>query len=245
MLKLKAMLKLNPVIGITMYGKNEEGEYSLQSAYITAIRDAGGIPLLLPPGEQNPHLLLSKLDGIIFAGGGDIEPQIYNGEHHPAVYAVDPERDRFEISLAKLALSQNVPILGICRGLQVLNVADGGDLVAHVPDRFGTDIAHRHDHESETKGTLHLVEVTSDTKLAIALGVSTAEVTSWHHQAILNVAPNWEIVAKAPDGVVEAIEHKHHPWAIAVQWHPEMASNDVAQQGLFQGLVAAAIKIIR
>ncbi|AFY72556.1 putative glutamine amidotransferase [Synechococcus sp. PCC 7502] len=233
---------LKPIIGITMYGKNAEGDYSLQSSYVKSVRDAGGIPLLLPPGESDPSVLLSKLDGVILAGGGDIEPEIYNGESHPAVYAVDPERDRFEIALAKLALSQNVPILGICRGLQVLNVADGGDLVPHVPDLFGTDIAHRHDHEEETKGTIHTVEVIADTKLAIAMGVTTAEVTSWHHQAILNVSPNWDIAAKAPDGVVEAIEHKLHPWAIAVQWHPEMASNDLSQQRLFQAIVAAAIK---
>ncbi len=232
------MFNPNPVIGITMYGKNEAGDYCLQSAYIKAIRDAGGIPILLPPGELNPHLLLSKIDGLVLVGGGDIEPKIYNGDAHDSVYAVDPDRDRFEIDLAKLALDQNLPILGICRGLQVLNVVGGGNLVAHVPDLFGTAIAHRND--EDTKGTLHSVEVVAHSKVAIALGVTNTEVTSWHHQAALNVAPNWQVVATAPDGVVEAIEHKTHPWAIAVQWHPEMAVNDPMQQGLFQALVKAA-----
>jgi putative glutamine amidotransferase len=246
-----------PVIGITMYGKNAEGDYSLQSNYVKAVRDAGGIPLLLPPGELHPETLLAKIDGLILAGGGDIEPQIYNGNDHDAVYAVDPERDRFELALAKLALSQNIPILGICRGLQVLNVAEGGDLVAHVPDRFGMEISHRHDLEVvnpeskgsesiETKGTIHKVEVKAHSKVAIALGLiseTATEVTSWHHQAIENVAVNWEIVANAPDGVIEAIEHKTHHWAIAVQWHPEMAVNDLRQQGLFQALVKASSKI--
>jgi putative glutamine amidotransferase len=232
------MINPYPVIGITMYGKNVTGDYCLQSAYVNAIRNAGGIPILLPPGEEHPQILLSKIDGLILAGGGDIEPQIYNGKAHDAVYAVDPERDRFEIELAKLAIDRNIPILGICRGLQVLNVAEGGNLVAHVPDRFGTAIAHRN--EIETKCTLHKVEVKPHSKVAIALGVTTTEVTSWHHQAALNVASNWHIVAEAPDGVIEAIEHKTHPWAIAVQWHPEMACNDLNQQGLFQALVQAA-----
>jgi len=239
------MINPNPVIGITMYGKNAAGDYSLQSAYVLAIRKAGGIPLLLPPGELHPQILLAKIDGLILAGGGDIEPDIYNGELHEAVYAVDPERDCFEIELAKLALSQNMPILGICRGLQVLNVVEGGNLVAHVPDQFGTAIAHRHESDKslESKGTVHEVAVKPYSKVAIALGllaVTTTEVTSWHHQAVLNVAPNWQIVAEAPDGVIEAIEHKTHPWAIAVQWHPELASNDLRQQGLFQALVQAA-----
>ncbi len=253
-----------PVIGITMYGKNGAGDYCLQSNYVKAVRDAGGIPLLLPPGDLHPCILLSKIDGLILAGGGDIEPQIYNGSDHAAVYAVDPERDRFEIALAKLALSQNMPILGICRGLQVLNVVEGGDLVAHVPDRYGMTIAHRNEPETktfeiksleinfeikspETKGTIHKVEVKPDSKVAIALGLltdtTTTEVTSWHHQAIQNVAPNWQIVAEAPDGVIEAIEHKTHPWAIAVQWHPEMAINDLGQQGLFKALIKASSKI--
>lgn len=103
------------------YGKNEIGEYYLQSAYVDAIRCARGIPILLPSGELNPHLLLTKIkiDGLILTGGGDIDPQIYNGESHPKIYAVNPERDRFELELAKLALTQNLPILGICRGLEI------------------------------------------------------------------------------------------------------------------------------
>lgn len=246
------MSDLYPIIGITMYGKNLEGDYCLQSSYVKAVRDAGGIPLLLPPGDLHPCIILSKIDGLILAGGGDIDPQIYDGKFHPTIYAVDPERDRFEIALAKLAISRNIPILGICRGLQVLNVVEGGDLVAHVPDCYGMAIAHRNDKSIEdpdstiqakkpaTKGTIHKVEVQPNSKVAIALGVISTEVTSWHHQAIQNVAPNWHIVAKSPDGVIEAIEHKTHPWAIAVQWHPEMACNDLRQQGLFQALVKAA-----
>jgi putative glutamine amidotransferase len=221
-----------------MYGKNATGDYCLQSAYIKSVRDAGGIPMLLPPGEPNPEQLIAKIDGLVLAGGGDIEPQIYNGADHAAIYAVDPERDRFELTLTKLALKHHLPILGICRGLQVLNVVDGGDLVPHIPDTFGTDIAHRH--ETAIKGSSHTVNVVPDSKVAIALGVTHTEVTSWHHQAILNVATNWQVVAQAPDGVIEAIEHKIHPWAIAVQWHPEMAEDCLTQQGLFRALIVAS-----
>ena len=229
-----------PVIGITMYGKNPEGDYSLQSAYVNSIRSAGGIPILLPPGDANPQIILTKLDGLILAGGGDIEPQIYNGSHHETVYAVDHERDRFELTLAELALAQAMPILGICRGLQVLNVVSGGDLIPHVPDYFGADTAHRH--ETEQKSSRHSVEVVANSKLAIALGVTNTEVTSWHHQAIRTVAPHWQVVATAPDGVIEAIEHIYHPWAIGVQWHPEMANGDTAQTRLFQALIKAILK---
>lgn len=233
------MLKHTPVIGITMYGKNPEGDYSLQSSYVNSIRAAGGIPILLPPGDANPQIILTKLDGLVLAGGGDIEPQIYNGKPHETVYAVDPERDRFEIALAQLALAQDLPVLGICRGLQVLNVVSGGDLVPHVPDYFGAEIAHRN--EIEQKSTRHTVAVMANSKLAIALGVTSPEVTSWHHQAIGTVAPNWQVVATAPDGVIEAIEHTEHPWAIAVQWHPEMVSDDPVQPRLFQALVKATL----
>jgi putative glutamine amidotransferase len=230
---------LSPVIGITMYGKNEVGEYYLQSAYVDAIRRAGGIPILLPSGELNPHLLLTKIDGLILAGGGDIDPQIYNGKSHPKVYAVNPERDRFELELAKLALTQNLPILGICRGMQILNVVDGGDLVVHIPDRFGNQIAHRN--EIGAKDTVHQVEIITGSKVAIAMGVTNTQVSSMHHQAVLNVSPNWQVVATSIDGVIEAIEHKTHPWAIAVQWHPEMSNNDLAQQGLFKALVKETV----
>jgi putative glutamine amidotransferase len=232
------MSNSTPVIGITMYGKNATGDYCLQSAYIKSVRDAGGVPMLLPPGEPYPEQLITKIDGLVLAGGGDIEPQIYNGIDHAAVYAVDPERDRFELTLTKLALKHHLPTLGICRGLQVLNVVEGGNLVPHIPDTFGLDTAHRH--ETAIKSSSHTVKVVPNSKVAIALGVTQTKVTSWHHQAILTVATNWQVVAQAPDGVIEAIEHKTHPWAIAVQWHPEMAEDCLAQQGLFRALIVAS-----
>jgi len=230
-----------PVIGITMYGRNATGCFALQSSYVDAVRAAGGIPILLPPGEFNTKSVLAMLDGLILAGGGDFETNIYNGDDHPAIYSVDPERDRFELELAELAMNQNLPILGICRGIQVLNVVSGGDLIPHLPD-FYDEIAHRLEGAEQTKmnSTQHHVEIIQNSRLATAMGTDTSIVTSWHHQAVQNVPAGWKIVALAPDGVIEAIEHETHPWAVAVQWHPEMAAEERSHQGLFAALVQAA-----
>lgn len=229
-----------PVIGITTYGRNAHNEFSSQTAYTDAVRLAGGIPVLLPPGELYAEHLLPSLDGLILAGGGDIEPDIYKGKAHPMVYSVDRERDTFELKLSQLALAHKLPILGICRGLQVLNVASGGDLVVHVPDVFGTDIFHRL--EEPRRPTKHTVQVVPLSRLAKAMGTTTIHVASWHHQSVQAVPPGWQIVAYAPDGVIEAIEHEQHPWAIAVQWHPEMSAvDDPSQAALFRALVKAAV----
>ncbi len=229
-----------PIIGITTYGRNEHHEFSSQTAYTDAVRFAGGIPVLLTPGELYTEQLITFLDGLILSGGGDIEPHLYRGNMHPMVYNVDEERDVFELKLSKLALTLELPMLGICRGLQVLNVATGGDLVTHVPDRFGTDILHRL--EDPRRPTKHAVQVVAQSRLAQAMGATTIHVPSWHHQSVQAVPHGWQIVAYAPDGVIEAIEHEHHPWAIAVQWHPEMsADDDPSQAALFQALVKAAV----
>ncbi len=233
-----------PVIGITMYGRNAIGCFSLQTSYVDAVRAAGGIPILLAPGESQTNSILVMIDGLILAGGGDIAPTVYNGDSHPAIYSVDPERDRFELELAELAMNQNLPILGICRGIQVLNVVSGGDLIPHLPDLYD-EIAHRIEGAEQTKmnSTCHQVEIMQNTRLAAAMGTDTSNVTSWHHQAVQNVPVGWKIVALAPDGVIEAIEHESHPWAVAVQWHPEMSANERSHQGLFSALVQAASQV--
>ncbi|MEM6593012.1 MAG: gamma-glutamyl-gamma-aminobutyrate hydrolase family protein, partial [Cyanobacteria bacterium P01_C01_bin.73] len=133
----------HPLIGITSYGRNTKDEFHLYANYLEAVRLAGGVPVLLTPGEAHPDVLLQKLDGIVFSGGGDISPECFGGDPHPMIYSLDLERDRFELKLAQQVLQAAVPALGICRGLQVLNVASGGDkLIPHVPDIF-LDIHHR------------------------------------------------------------------------------------------------------
>jgi len=229
-----------PVIGITTYGRNEAKEFCLQAAYVDAVRSAGGIPILLPPGEDHPRIVSQLLNGLILAGGGDIAPELYDGDRHPMIYSIDPERDRFELAMANMAMEYELPVLGICRGLQVLTVASGGDLVAHVPDQFGIEVSHRC--EQPTRPSQHDVQLVPGSLLSELFKLPKVTVTSWHHQSARSLAGGWQLAAHAEDGVIEAIEHQGHPWAVAVQWHPEMSPNDPLQHRLFHQLVAAAIE---
>ena len=228
-----------PVIGITTYGRNKDGDFHLPGEYVDAVRRAGGLPILLAPGEQNVEAVFDLVDGLIFAGGGDIDPACYRGTKHAAVSRVDRERDTFELELAKLALQDTRPVLGICRGFQILNVAGGGDLEPHLPDVVGDSVAHR---TPEGDVTEHTVAVDPSSRLAEVLGENPVRVVSKHHQGIRTVAPAWRGVARAEDGVVEALENPNHPWMIAVLWHPELSPGQAAQQRLFEALIRKAKK---
>ncbi|MDZ8227624.1 gamma-glutamyl-gamma-aminobutyrate hydrolase family protein [Nostoc sp. ChiVER01] len=231
-----------PLIGITTYGRLAPLPFSLPSEYIDAVRASGGIPILLPPGEVEQAQLLDSLDGLIISGGGDIDPACYNGFVHPTIYSVDRERDAFELQLGKFALERHLPILGICRGLQILIVACGGTLIPHIPDVYGTSALHRLEPEPGRRlPTEHLVRIDVESLLADCLQNSHISVVSWHHQAVDKVPPGWRVVAHAwDDGVIEAVEHEQHPWAIGVQWHPELSILNHSHQRLFQALVQAA-----
>ncbi|MEM8545991.1 MAG: gamma-glutamyl-gamma-aminobutyrate hydrolase family protein [Cyanobacteria bacterium P01_H01_bin.119] len=233
----------HPLIGITSYGRNTKDEFHLYANYLEAVRLAGGVPVLLTPGEAHPDVLLQKLDGIVFSGGGDISPECFGGDPHPMIYSLDLERDRFELKLARQVLQAAVPAMGICRGLQVLNVASGGDkLIPHVPDIF-LDIHHRLEPpnvQTRAQPTRHSVNVSPNSRLAACVKAEQITVVSWHHQAIKTPPPSWQIVAQAPDGLIEAIERPDHPWLLALQWHPEMAIADRDQLSIFQAFIAAA-----
>jgi putative glutamine amidotransferase len=227
-----------PIIGITTYSRNQAGEFCLPGAYVDAVQSAGGLPLLIPHSQTDVAQLLGAIDGLIFSGGGDINPALYGSPEHSTLYMVDAERDQCELTLAKLALANAIPTLGICRGMQLLNVASGGTLVAHVPDLYGKSVDHRLE---QPRGPLeHAVQIDSVTRLAEILKTTEVNVMSWHHQAVQTVPNCWQAVAWASDGLVEAIEHKQHPWLIAVQWHPEMSPPDSPHEQLFQSLVKAA-----
>ncbi len=227
-----------PIIGITTFNENEHGHYHLSSAYVKAVSCAGGLPILLPPDRpEEGAAILEVVDGLIFSGGGDLEPAAYNGSVHPTISQVDPKRDTFELTLAKLALNTDIPVLGICRGVEVLSVASGGSLVPHIPDEFGEVVMHM---GGPTQTVEHQVQIEPQSRLAEVMGVTEATVVSWHHQAVCSVPPGWRITAHSLDGVTEAIEYKYHPWAFAIQWHPELALDDPLQQRIFQSLVKAA-----
>ena len=234
---ITAMKSKPPLIGITTHGQRETGIFGLRSDYVDAVRRSGGVPILLPPGDpEETVFILERVDGLIFSGGGDIDPAIYNGTLHPTIYNVDSTRDRFEFALAQRALETDIPMLGICRGLEVLLVASGGSLIPHVPDQFGEAIAHR---SHQSLPSEHSVQIVSGSRLAKVIGSTEATIVSWHHQAAHTVPLGWRVSAQAPDGVIEAMEHKYHPWAIALQWHPELSVND-PQQRIFQAFIEAA-----
>jgi putative glutamine amidotransferase len=227
------------VIGISSYARDgDPPAFSVPCGYVDAVRGAGATPLVLPPGEAEPERLLDLIDGLILAGGGDIAPAAYDGEPHETIYSVSEERDRFEFTLARAALSRSeTPLLCICRGMQVLNVACGGSLHAHVPDRFGHRVAHR---LPPRRRSHHSVRIDGDSRLARLLLTTQPEVCSWHHQAIDRLGDGLRPIAWADDGLIEAVEHTAHPWCIGVQWHPEMQIEAPEQRRLFAALVAAA-----
>jgi putative glutamine amidotransferase len=227
-----------PRIGITTYGIDQQGSYTLPAEYVSATRRAGGIPVLIPPGETRCDLLCEHLDAIILAGGGDLDPATYGGQQHPSVYMVDAHRDTMEIAIARRVIESRLPTLAICRGAQVVNIALGGTLHEHLPDLFGEEVQHR---LPPREPTPHRVIVQADSALGRLLGKTEFEAASWHHQAINEIGSQLRVVAHAPDGVVEALEMPSHRWLFAVQWHPEItADTDPIQQRLFDSLVAAA-----
>jgi len=230
--------KGSPLIGITTYGRGEKNRFMLPGEYIDSVRRAGGIPLLVPPGDERLDEILKILDAVIFTGGGDLDPALYGGSHHETVYMVDPERDGTELDLANRVFDMELPTLAICRGAQILNVCEGGTLIEHLPDEVGEIVAHR---APPREPIHHMVRVEKDSELADILGATEFSCASWHHQAIRDVAPGFQVVAHAPDGTIEGLEMRSHRWLYAVQWHPELtAAEDPVQQRLFDALVEAA-----
>jgi putative glutamine amidotransferase len=211
-----------PRLGITTYRREHDGQrerFRIPSAYVNALRVVGGLPLLLPPGEDRPEELLDSIQGLVLCGGGDMHPTLFGGDPHPEQFSVCPERDAFDLTLTRAALARRMPLLAICRGMQVLNVALGGDLHVHLPDAVGDQVLHR---ISEDEATTHKVRIEPDSHLARVYGAAELTVTSWHHQGIARLGHGLRPIAWAEDGTVEALELPGRPEVLAVQWHPEM-----------------------
>jgi putative glutamine amidotransferase len=226
-----------PIIGLSAYPRSGTPPgFAVPCGYVDAVRRAGATPIALPPGDPDPAHYLDLVDGLILTGGGDIDPDQYGGEPHDAVYSVCSERDAFELRLVRAVLARDdMPLLCICRGLQILNVACGGDLHAHIPDAVDDAVAHR---RPQRRPIEHRAKVDAKSRLAHILGATDFVVQSWHHQAIREVGTDLRQVAWAEDGVIEAVEHTRHPWCLAVQWHPELQPDDPVQQRLFSAFVA-------
>jgi len=234
-----------PLIGITTYHRETSGRsrFTLPTAYVDALRASRGLAVLATPGEAEPEELLERLDGLVLSGGGDLDPAGYGAESRAHTYSVSPERDAFETALIRGALARGLPTLAICRGMQILNVALGGDLYVHLPDVVGEAVPHR---ASQTEASFHSVRLAPGTPLSERLGAQAlAEVPSWHHQALCRLGTGLRAVAWAPDGVVEAVELPGESQLVAVQWHPELAGETAAGRGLFDALVAGATEYAR
>lgn len=239
-------MTMQPLIGITTYGRTEhpapsthyETHFAVPTEYVDAVRRAGGVAVLLPPGEAEWSRWLDMCDGVILSGGADVEPRHYGGNaEHPRVEKPDEERDVLELAMTQKLLNQQIPTLFICRGMQVLNIALGGTLHEHVPDVLADDM-HR---DENGMWAFHEVIAEAGTRVAKAMGADVAVTCSGHHQGLNQVAPGLTVSAVAPDGVVEAVEVADHPFMIGVQWHPEMSAlTDPTQQSLFDSLVSAA-----
>jgi len=225
-----------PVVGITTYVEPASwGHWQLDAAlipymYVQAIERAGGTPLLVPPVEDGVEEILDALDGLLLSGGADLDPESYGAEPHPETSGTRPARDRAELALLEGALARDLPVLAVCRGSQVLNVARGGDLVQHLPDVVGGE-QHR-----EVSGVFseHPVRVDPSSKL----GAVDGPVMSHHHQGFGRLGEGLREVAWADDGTIEAVEDPDRRFTVGVLWHPE-AGEDAR---LFEALVAEAAR---
>jgi putative glutamine amidotransferase len=224
-----------PLIGITTYGENRNGSFTLPAEYVESVRRAGGAVLLLPPGETRLDEILRRIDGLMLAGGGDIDPVHYGGAVHETNYMIDERRDEMELALAKRAMQLDMPILAICRGCQVVNIALGASLLPHIPDVYGEKVKHR---LPPREPVAHEVQVNENSRLAAVMGSACVEPMSWHHQAVDQPGAGVDIIGRAPDNVPEAFDVPAKENLIAIQWHPELtAETDPTQQRLFDWLV--------
>jgi len=223
-----------PVVGITTYVTNANwGYWSLEAAlipidYVNAVARAGGRPLLVPPLLDGVEETLDALDAVVFTGGSDVDPELYGEEAHAETAGIVRMRDEAELALLRAALERDMPVLGICRGIQVLNVGLGGDLDQHLE-------GHRHDPPGEF--IAHDVAIEPNTRLAEMLGERTT-VMSHHHQGLRTLAPGLVETARADDGLLEAVEAPDRRFTVGVLWHPE-AGQDAR---LFERLVAEAAR---
>lgn len=210
------------VIGIVSNFDLEKDGYLCPAHYVRAIEKAGALPIILPYVKADEvSTVLDQVSGLVLTGGGDFPTELYGASPHPAVQRIIPERDNFEFALARSALARTIPILGICRGMQILNVVAGGTIYPHTLDELTNAIDHRDG--TPLDQTVHEVHLERDTQLWRLCGKqsSSFRVNSGHHQAIKRLASEFVVSARAHDEVIEAIEAPGRPFVIGVQWHPE------------------------
>lgn len=239
-----------PLIGIPSYLDTSSPEkmparFAASKPFIRALLAVGASPVIIPLGMDDArlHEIYARLDGILLAGGHDLNPATYGQILHPKTEGVDPARDQCELIMARWALADQKPVFGICRGIQALNVAAGGTLIQDVNESVPHAIRHQYAPEKPRDYVAHDIDTLTGTHLADILG-HRARVNSFHHQAIEQVAPGFRVSAYAPDGVIEAIERDNghsRTFAVGVQWHPEsLIDTDPTMRSLFEAFVAQA-----
>jgi putative glutamine amidotransferase len=242
-----------PVIGITPSPSEDKlphgsfRRYAMAATYTEGVEAAGGIPVVLPPQNNNVDMLLDRLDGLLFSGGGDVDPNRYGDPtRHANTYGIDDLRDTFEIDLLRAAIERDIPVLCICRGIQVANVALGGTLIQDIADQVGTQIEHRQDVAGyRPPDKSHTVRVEPGTRLHAIYGEDEIETNSYHHQALDRISDDLVVVGRAPDGVIEAVDRPASGWFLGVQWHPEMMFKEHPEHlKPFTGLVRAARALV-
>jgi putative glutamine amidotransferase len=235
-----------PLIGLTTYRqRTQSGVWDVHASflpetYIEGVTRAGGIATLLPPQPVDDEIadrVLTGLDGLVITGGRDVDPAIYGRDPHPSTDDPARDRDQWEFALLRAALRRQTPVLGICRGAQVLNVALGGTLHQHLPDVIG----HTHHQQAKAVFATSTVRTVAGSRLAAIIGES-AEVQCYHHQAIDRLGDGLAVSATDSDGVIEAVKMPGRDFVVAVQWHPEESLDDVR---IFEGLVRSARTVKR
>lgn len=232
-----------PVIGLTCGRHTSQDNVRVvgtSEAYTQAVLRAGGLPLLIPLGLPGAELqrLVALVDGLLFTGGGDVEPERYQSQPHPLVDSVDPDRDQIEIDLLRHAAANGIPFFGICRGLQLINVAMGGSLYEDICDQHPGALQHQHFDDQPRDYRAHEVEIAPESALGQILEQSRVHVNSLHHQGIRELAPGLTASAWAPDGIIEGIELISDTFGLAVQWHPEWLPQDDGMRRLFSAFIA-------
>ncbi len=229
-----------PMIGIGADMVVEAGQRDRAFAYTTyteALRRAGAVVVVVPPQPENAAEVVASLDGVLLAGGEDCDPSVYGEAKHQSCETMDPRRQENELALARSARESGLPTLGICLGLQMMNVAAGGTLIQDIASSVDTEI----DHASQPSDRhRHDVLVETGTKLAAIVGAGEHQVNSSHHQAIGRVAPGLRVTALAPDGIVEGLEDPALPFYVGVQWHPEDMTGEQDATTLFGAFVEAS-----
>jgi putative glutamine amidotransferase len=241
-------MRKKPIIGITgAYVKHNEymeGVY-VHHDYHKSVAANGGIPIILP--YINPEIALETLglcDGIILSGGEDVDPQLFGQDPHHQLGPTTPERDLAEIAMVKYALENNIPLLAICRGVQILNIALGGTLIQDIPSQVEAPI--QHSQKIDRSRDTHWVTISRDSRLYEIVGSERVRVNSLHHQAIDRVADDLRVVAQSSDGIVEAVEYIHpSTFTVGVQWHPEsMARTNSEMNNMFAEFIKKSSQVL-